>query len=68
MIFQGQTETSNATPAEQERVEPEPPIIVDAEDNDDFESVHLNGSMGQHRVRIMIVMIMIFMALSMILD
>lgn len=27
-----------------ERVEPEPPIIVDAEDNDDFESVHLNGT------------------------
>ncbi|ONM16713.1 hypothetical protein ZEAMMB73_Zm00001d003303 [Zea mays] len=44
VIFQGQIETSNATPAEQERVEPEPPIIVDAEDNDDFESVHLNGT------------------------
>jgi hypothetical protein len=27
-----------------ERVEPEPPIIEDAEDNDDFESVHLNGT------------------------
>ncbi|ONM32990.1 hypothetical protein ZEAMMB73_Zm00001d041425 [Zea mays] len=44
VIFQGQIETSNATPAEQERVEPEPPIIVDAEDNDDFESMHLNGT------------------------
>ena len=27
VIFQGQTETSNATPIEQERVEPKPPII-----------------------------------------
>jgi hypothetical protein len=27
-----------------ERVEPEPPIIEDVEDNDDFESVHLNGT------------------------
>nr|ACG36797.1 hypothetical protein [Zea mays] len=44
VIFQGQTETSNATRAEQERVEPEPPIIEDAEDNDDFESVRLNGT------------------------
>ena len=44
VIFQGQTETSNAIPAEQERVEPEPPIIVDVEDNDDFELVHLNGT------------------------
>jgi rhodanese-related sulfurtransferase len=44
VIFQEQTETSNATPAEQERVEPEPPIIVDVEDNDDFELVHLNGT------------------------
>jgi hypothetical protein len=44
MIFQGQTETSNPTPVEQERVEPEPPIIVDVEDNGDFESVHLNGT------------------------
>jgi hypothetical protein len=42
VIFQGQTETSNTTPTEQERVEPEPPIIEDVENNDDFESVRLN--------------------------
>lgn len=37
MIFQGQTETSNATPAKQERVDSDPPIIEDDKDNDDFE-------------------------------
>jgi hypothetical protein len=66
VIFQGQTETSNATPTEQERVEHEPPIIEDAKDNDDFKSVHLNGTTSSEDNDSDDTDI--FMSLSMILD
>jgi hypothetical protein len=51
VIFQGQGETSNATPAEQERVEPEPPIIEDAEDNDDFGNAPQNCQLIDHKIQ-----------------